>query len=393
MEVKGVQELKLLPVYIDTEVRRQLALLEVKDLLRRRGAARIDAKAEDVSDLFSGSNCRVTASALKSGGGVFAAKLPKFSGTLSKTDDGIMRLGAELAAHARVSGVRGLFHSDELPAYGITAEETTAVARRLEADDEDAFILIADKRSRAVAAIERAVERANAAIDGVPEETRAPHPDGYTVYSRPLPGKARMYPETDVRPIRVNDQVLESIRLNLPEFPEERVGRFVKEMSLSKDQAEALIDDGLDEEFELLATSLGNPQVVARIYLQVMPEIAKQDRDVSSVNVEVLRRVLERLNDGAFAKEAIPDILLWMIDNGVYDVDSALDGIGLQTVDMKMVHEVCERVVREREEFIRERGDASLGPLMGIVMKELRGKVDGKVISAVLSEKIRQLLP
>ena len=108
---------------------------------------------------------------------------------------------------------------------------------------------------------------------------------------------------------------------------------------------------------------------------------------------DVLRLLLERLNDGAFAKEAIPDILSWMIDNGVYDVGRALDGMGLKTADIDVVHEICERIVREREDFIRERGEASLGPLMGVVMKELRGKVDGKVISAVLSEKIRRLLP
>jgi glutamyl-tRNA(Gln) amidotransferase subunit E len=393
VEVKGVQELKLLPVYVDIEVRRQLALLDVKDMLRRRGAASVRCAVEDVSDLFAGSKCRVAASALKSGGGVYATKLPKFAGTLAKTQDGILRLGAELAAHARVSGVKGLFHSDELPAYGITQEEVSAVVSRLEVEDEDAFLLIADERERAEAAMERAVDRANAAIEGVPEETRAPYPDGSTIYSRPLPGKARMYPETDVRPIRVDDKVLESIRLNLPEFPEERVGRFVKEFGLSKDQAEALIDDGVDEEFELLATSFGSPQVVARIYLQVLPEITKQGRDTSSVDVEILRLLLGQLNDGAFAKEAIPDLLLWMIDNDVRDVARALDGIGLQTADIDMVREVCDRVVSEREEFIRERGDASLGPLMGVVMKELRGKVDGKIISAVLNERIRQLLP
>ncbi|UCE91697.1 MAG: Glu-tRNA(Gln) amidotransferase subunit GatE [Methanobacteriota archaeon] len=393
VEVKGVQELRLLPVYVDTEIRRQLALLEVKDLLRRRGAVDVVCAVEDVSEVFSGSKCRVTESAIRSGGGVYAAKLPRFAGTLARTDDGILRLGADLAAHARVAGVRGLFHSDELPGYGITEEEAAAVAARLGVEDEDAFVLIADERARAEAAIQRAVERANAAIDGVPEETRAPLPDGSTVYSRPLPGKARMYPETDVRPIRVDDDVLQSIRLNLPELPEERVSRFVRELNLSEGQAEALIDDGVDEEFELLASSFGGPQVVARIYLQVLPEISKQGRDVSSVDVGVLKLLLEKLNDGAFAKEAIPDILLWMVDNDVYDVDRALDGIGLRTADIEMVREVCDRIVREREDFIRKRGEASLGPLMGVVMKELRGKVDGKIISAVLSERIRQLLP
>ncbi len=393
VEVKGVQELKLLPVYVEKEVRRQLALLEIKDLLRGRGASRMTCKVEDASGALAESKCKVVLSALRSGGGVFAAKLPKYAGTLARTEDGMPRLGAELAAHARVSGVRGLFHSDELPAYGITEEEKAAVAASLCLDDEDAFILIADDRARAEAAMERAFDRANAALDGVPEETRAPLPDGSTVYSRPLPGKARMYPETDVRPIRVSEQLLEAIRLNLPELPEEKVDRFVREFGLSKDQAESLIDDALDDEFELLAGSLGSPQVVARIFLQLLPEIAKQGRDVSSIDLETLRAVLEHLRDGSFAKEAIPDLLSWMIDNDVNDVGKALEATGLETVDVDMVREVCDRVVKDREDFIRERGDASLGPLMGLVMKELRGKVDGKVISAVLSEKIRQLLP
>jgi glutamyl-tRNA(Gln) amidotransferase subunit E len=60
--------------------------------------------------------------------------------------------------------------------------------------------------------------------------------------------------------------------------------------------------------------------------------------------------------------------------------------------DLSVVKEVCDRIVREREGFIRERGEGALGPLMGIVMKELRGKVDGKVISEVLAERIKQLL-
>ena len=393
VEVKGVQELRLLPVYVENEVRRQLSLLEIKDLLRRRGAAGMTCEVEDLSGMFADTKCKVLSSALSSGGRVLAARLPKFAGTLSRTDDGVPRLGAELAAHARVAGVRGLFHSDELPAYGITQEEMQTVVSSMGLEDEDAFILIADDSARAAAAMERAFERANAALDGVPEETRAPTPDGSTVYSRPLPGKARMYPETDVRPICVDEQLLESIRLNLPELPEEKVRRFAKDFGLSKDQAGALIDEGLDDEFELLAGSIGNPQVVARVYLQVLPEIGKQGRDTSSIDLEALRVVLEHLRDGHFAKEAIPDLLTWMIDNDERDVKKALEGMGLETAGLDKVREVCEKVVREREDFIRERGEASLGPLMGVVMKELRGKVDGKVISAVLSEKIRQLLP
>ena len=91
-------------------------------------------------------------------------------GTLARTSEGTIRLGSEMAYHARVSGVKGLFHSDELPAYGMTREEVELVADRLGVEEEDAFALVADDGERAAAALRRAVDRANAAIDGVPEE-------------------------------------------------------------------------------------------------------------------------------------------------------------------------------------------------------------------------------
>lgn len=392
VEIKGVQELKLLPVYVEMEANRQLALLEVKDLLRRRGAVKTSSEVVDVSDLFTSSKCRVVSYALDSSGKILAVKLPKFAKTLSKTEEGVTRLGAELAAHARVAGVKGLFHSDELPGYGITAVEVDKLSKRLGSGSDDAFALIADDEVRARAALQRVITRANAAIDGVPEETRDPLPDGTSVYSRPLPGKHRMYPETDVPPIRVNEDLLEGIRLNMPELPEEKVGRFVKEFGISSDQARALMDDALDDEFELLAGSLGNAQVVARIYLQVLPELAKDGLDVTVVGVDVLRALLEQLKAGSFAKEAIPEVLAWMIRNDDLSVARALDSLGVSKVDVEAVREVCDRIVSERADFIRERGEASLGPLMGIAMRELRGKVDGKVISEVLSERIERLL-
>src|SRR5207249_2208227 len=132
----------------------------------------------------------------KKGGVVLGWSLPGFAGLLKG------KLGPELAAHARVAGVAGIFHSDELPAYGITSSEVTAARTALRIGEQDAFVLVAEEEEKARGAIGEMVPRAAAAIEGVPPETREPRPDGTTVYSRPLPGKARMYPETDVPPIR-----------------------------------------------------------------------------------------------------------------------------------------------------------------------------------------------
>lgn len=391
VEVKGVQDLRLLHIYVEEEVKRQLALLDVKRVLRERGAKEVELDAKDLSGLFRETRCKVLKGALDEGGRVLGLRLPKFRGTLEPTEQGVKRLGPELAAHARVAGVKGLFHSDELPGYGITTAEAEDVRSALSLEPEDAFLLVAEEETRARAALAKAVARANVAMTGVPEETRDPLPDGQTVYSRPLPGKERMYPETDVRPILVDEKVLESIKLNLPELPEAKAARFVKDFRISKEQAEALVRSGYEDEFELLASSFGHPQVVARIFLNTYPELEKIGVDPSKLGLESIKDVLTALKKGAFAKEAIPKILTSVAQNG-HTVEKAIEILGVETIDIESVKEVCDRVVREREKFIRERGENSLGPLMGIVMKELRGKVDGKVISEILNERIRQLL-
>lgn len=391
VEIKGAQDLRLLHTYVEEEVKRQLALLDVKKVLRDRGARRVDPEIKDLSALLRETRCKVLKGALDSDGKILAVKLPKFFDTLGPTENKVKRLGPEMASHARVAGVKGLFHSDELPGYGMTVAEVEDVRSALSVERDDAFVIVADEESKARAAMIRAVERANAGIDGVPEETRDPLPDGQTVYSRPLPGKDRMYPETDVRPILVDEALLESIRLNLPERPEEKVARFVKEFGISKDQAESLVKVGFDDEFEFLAKEFGSSQVVARIYLNTYPELEKQGHDPTKLSLDTMKDVLTSLKEGRFAKEAVPKILASVLENG-HTVDRAVETAGVETVEIESVRSVCERVVREREKFIKDRGESALGPLMGIVMKELRGRVDGKVISEILSEKIRQLL-
>jgi glutamyl-tRNA(Gln) amidotransferase subunit E len=69
-------------------------------------------------------------------------------------------------------GVAGIFHTDELPAYGITQEEVVKVNEFLGVSEEDAFIMVADESDKARNALEEVQHRAKIAMEGVPEETR-----------------------------------------------------------------------------------------------------------------------------------------------------------------------------------------------------------------------------
>ena len=179
----------MMATYVETEATRQQTLADVADTLRARKAS-VDDAVHNLTAKLAASESKVVTRALASGGQVLGTRLHGFRGTLKG------KLGPELAAHARIAGVGGIFHSDELPGYGITDAEVAVIAATLAVGPEDAFVLVADEETKAREALAEVVARAKRAIEGVTAETRDPKPDGTTVYSRPLPGRARMYSRT-----------------------------------------------------------------------------------------------------------------------------------------------------------------------------------------------------
>jgi glutamyl-tRNA(Gln) amidotransferase subunit E len=381
IEIKGVQELRLIATFVEKEVERQRMLLEIAAELRRRGVRSVASEPRDLTALFRGTESKVVASALKKGGIVLGMAFPGFAGLLKD------KLGPELAAHARIAGVGGIFHSDELPAYGITPAEVDAVRRELKLGDQDAFVLIAEEEGRARAAFDEILPRAAAAIQGVPPETREPRPDGTTAYSRPLPGRARMYPETDVPPIRVTAERLERIREGLPERPEVTVGRLARKYGIHDQQARQLVQEGVDDGFEMIAREFGEARLVATVLLYTFGELRRENLDVDGIPVDRLRELFSLLKAGRFAKEAVPELLREMARRGVRATD-AISLLGVKGLSREELEGIVDSVLDESADAIAARGEGADKALMGRVMERVRGKADGKLVSDVLHERL-----
>src|SRR5439155_7653834 len=149
-------------------------------------------------------------------------KPSNFKGPLKRQLNPNVPLGTEMAKRAVFLGKVGrIFHSDELPSYGIDSGHVEEVVKALGCGELDGFVIVADNPDNAKDGLRAVVERAKEAVERVPEETRAANPDGTTVYLRPRPGAARMYPETDVPPVQIGQDRLERLWENLPRMPEE----------------------------------------------------------------------------------------------------------------------------------------------------------------------------
>lgn len=380
-ETKGVQDLRLISTFVEREVARQRMLIEVSTELAERGQGKPSGEVSDVTDLFTGTGSKVLAAKVASGNRVLATRLPGFAGLLKG------KLGPELAARARIAGVGGILHSDELPGMGVTAEEVAAVVDRLATGSRDAFVLVATDDRKGRLALQEITNRASEAIRGVPAETREPRPDGTTEYSRPLPGRARMYPETDVPPIRITRERLERLRAQMPEMPEVRLERIVETYGLPRQQASQLIEDGLDDAFEAIARKSGEPQVAANALTYHFSEVRREGLDVDAIPLAQLHELFRMFARGAFAKEAIPALLRAMARDRT-DAATAAKSLGLEAITENELNAALDAIVQAHGPMIRERGERALAALMGVAMGQLRGKADGAVINEKLKARI-----
>lgn len=381
VEIKGVQDLNSIPKVIEKEVLRQTSLVDLKNMFAERNIKSIDSKIADVSEVFKNTNCKIIKNLLQKG--IFGLKLAGFGGLLTSALP--CRLGKEFAAKIKYLGIKGLIHSDENPSdYGITVQEIDQVKKILEIKDKDAFIIIGEERAVAEKAFEKILERAEICLSRVPEEVRRALPDNTTEYMRPMPGEARMYPETDVLPVKAIEKIKQ---IKLPEMPERKISRFCKKYKISKEQAKQIIGLGWEDYYEKFVKKY-DPSIIARTFLHTIPELEKiSGLDIAKITDKRLDEIFNFVARGVFAKEGIPEILTCMIRDNV-TIEEAVKKTALGAISQKKLEEIIEAIIEERKELVEEKGEAAFGPLMGFVMENVRGKIDGKLIASVLRKRL-----
>ncbi len=395
-EIKGVQQLELVSKVVEYEVQRQLGLLKIRDELKKRGVTEESIKEEfvDVTPIFKQTKCRVIQKALSQNQLVLAVKLPRFAGLLKMELAPGMRLGMEMADVAHFWGrVGGIFHTDELPAYGVTAKETDDLKKLVKAEPQDAVVFVADSVENATDALKVVTQRAREAVRGVPEETRAANPDGTTRYMRPRPGAARMYPETDVPPIQLSEEYVEKLRACLPELPEQKMRRLTKEYGLNLKLVRQILDSEYMDLFEVLAQETRvSPTVIAVALTETMKALRRDGIEVERVSDDQLRELFRLVDAGETAKEAIPDVITWLSKHESATAKEAVKSLGLAMISQEELEKMIDDLMRENRSLIEERKEGAFGPLMGMVMKRTRGRVKAESVSETLKRKLKEFV-
>lgn len=372
VEIKGAQDLKIIPKLVELEGSRQEKLLEIKKELEKRKVREVFSQIVDCSRLLVNSKAKIIQSTISKGGVVFGIKLPEFKGLIGKEIQPGRRLGTEFSDRAKVAaGVGGIFHSDELPNYGILPDEVEQIAKHLDCGNHDAFVLVADMKPKAERALQAVIVRANDSLRGVPKEVRRANEDGTSTFMRPMPGAARMYPETDVLPISITKKMIDAVEL--PELIEHKTARYEK-LSLGHDLAELVAKSDRSELFDDFVKSFKSlkPAYIAELLMTSERNIRRQFNIDISPSDEDFCALLTAIEHDEISKESVIDILK----------------------ENKPVKEVLHKyrlmsesqLLRELTKIVEQNKGMPFNGLIGKAMAELRGKAPGQKIVELLKK-------
>ena len=395
VEVKGVQQLDQLEKIVEFEAKRQYGLVKIAEKLKNsdfKGISK-DADIFDITEDWNSCKSEIIQKALNDNSIIKAIKIENFSGMFGYSPYEGIRLGKEIGELVKFYGIGGIFHSDELPNYGINDEDISIVKNILKIKENDAFLILAAASSKIDFAIDSIINRLVEAKKGVPAETRLATQTGETIFLRPRPGASRMYPETDIPPILVTSDELENAEKNIPKSWDESLLELQKKYNLNPQLSEQIFDSRYIELFEkIVERTKVNPTFVASILCSTITNLERSGLNSNLLRNEDIVKSFQLLEVGKIAKESIEMIFENIMDEKSQTIEEAMKNASIEAVNESDLEKIIEEIVEKNQEIVKNQKERAVGPLMGIAMTELRGKASGELVNKLLLKNIKKKL-
>jgi aspartyl-tRNA(Asn)/glutamyl-tRNA(Gln) amidotransferase subunit B len=204
----------------------------------------------------------------------------------------------------------------------------------------------------------------------------------------------RYFPEPDLPPLVVTDAMLEAAKAAMPELPAARAARFSSELGLPVERARELAFRAeLGDYYEAAVTEGGDPVMTANWIQALIERIGTEiDPADSKVTPEALAAVVKLVGDKAISRDAGREVLSKLVDEGG---DPAAiverDGLGaISSADGGLAEVVAAALAGDPDaaEKVRAGNMKAVGPLVGYVMRETKGRADGGEINRLIREQL-----
>jgi len=395
IEVKGVQQLDQLEKIIEFEAKRQHGLKIISDRIKAVSSIDVD-KTNDVfviTDLLKDCNSKIIKNSLQNENKIKVIRIKKLAGLIGFEPYTGIRLGKEVGQLVRFFGIGGVFHSDELPNYGIIDSDIQKVRKYLGLNQDDAFIIIAGKIPSVDFAIESIINRINDAKNGPPAETRAATQTGETVFLRPRPGASRMYPETDIPTIKITKEELDLAKSKIPKPWNESLLEIQNKYKINAQLSEQIFDSEYFDLFEKICHGDTNlPNFVASVLCSTITNLQRNGLDSKLLTHEEIATTFELLQSEKITKESVEIIFQQIMSGKAITALDAVEKASITQLSQDDLEKILDKIIEQNYDEIKKDGMHSMSSIMGLVMKQVRGRTSGSLVNQLLKTKIQAII-
>lgn len=389
IEIKGVPRIPHIPLLTYNEGKRQWNLLRLREELACRGVTgeSFRSQTEDVTRLLRKTRFKPVSDALEAGLEVACVALRGFRGALRwETQSGTF-FSREVSDRVRViaclTTLPNIIHSDS-PGETIASSEWQAMKKAVAATDDDTLVLVWGNHEDVRMGAQEIVIRAKEATVGIPSETRQALRDGTNGFERILPGADRMYPDTDLPPKVITEERLAGIQRSLPHDYWNRQPRY-HALGVPDDLVQPLAVSQLAPLFERATQEWHVPAgLAARVLIQYPKQMQRAGMPVHRLSGSGFEAILHAYASGTLAKEGVYEVMKLAALRGSY----APDLLPAPCSAGQLTRTVKEAAVHAKTSRCRQPGRLH-DIVMGRVMKDLRGRIDGARVAEQVRQEVR----
>jgi len=223
--------------------------------------------------------------------------------------------------------------------------------------------------------------------------------DGMTGKSRSMRSKEeahdyRYFPDPDLLPLELDPAWVEDIKASLPELPDEKKARFVKDFGLPVYDAGVLVADRDTAAFYETVAEGRDPKLAANWVIgDYFGALNKTGADLQSAPVDAkkLGGLLDLIADGTISGRIAKEVFEEMWDSG-QEAGAIVEAKGLKQIsDSSEIETLVEDIIannpKQVEQF-KSGNDKILGWFVGQVMKATQGKANPGMVNQVLRQKL-----
>jgi Glu-tRNA(Gln) amidotransferase subunit E-like FAD-binding protein len=212
-------------------------------------------------------------------------------------------------------------------------------------------------------------------------EVRNALPDLTSEYLRPMPGADRMYPETDLPLLKISRNFVNEVKKDLPKLRTDIAGE-LKEKGLSDEMVKLVLSENKIDELRVLSEGYNNINFIAKMILLFPKEIAsktgKKLKEIEERVSDYYGDILKDVKKKKITESEVKDVMIKLVNGESFDKAITSERAEESEIEEKILH------------IIKSKPGLNANAYMGLVMGEMKGKIDGKVAMEIINKLLKK---